>query len=98
MHSVITNSVITGGIAQGDERQGHPTQKPRWLLKQLLMVSSKPGDTILDPFAGSGSTAFSVLSKLGRKFILVEPEPKYFGTIQSTAKEEFRCSVKLVTV
>jgi len=79
----------------GNEREYHPTQKPRWLLQKLLQVSSKPGDVVLDPFAGSGSTAFAVGHMPRRKFILVEPEPKYVGLIQSIAKDEFGCKVTL---
>jgi DNA modification methylase len=87
-------NVITGGICGGDERSYHPTQKPRYLLWKLIRVSSLPGDIILDPFAGSGSTAFaSFIFK--RNSILVEPEPQYSGLIQSTAKKEFNYDVIL---
>lgn len=72
----------------GDERQYHPTQKPRWILEKLIFVSSKVGDIIMDPFAGSGSTAFAAV-RLGRSTIVIEPEPKYSGLIESTAKDEF---------
>ncbi len=98
MHNVITNpmdSVITGGICMGNERQWHPTQKPRWLLGQLLLVSSLPGDTVLDPFAGSGSTGFAALQLGGLQTILVEPEPEYRGLIEGTAQKEFQCKVTL---
>ena len=100
MHNVIKgpeelHNVITGPICAGNEREYHPTQKPRWLLQKLLQVSSKPGDVVLDPFAGSGSTAFAVGHMPRRKFILVEPEPKYVGLIQSIAKDEFGCKVTL---
>lgn len=94
------HNVITGPICAGLEREDHPTQKPRWLLWKLLWVSSNYGDTILDPFAGSGSTAFASQSgsaMQGRKFLLVECEPKYIGGIQSTAKEEFGCPVTVAT-
>lgn len=87
------HNVITGPICAGIEREYHPTQKPRWLLQKFIQVSSKPGDTILDPFAGSGSTAFAASRMPGRRFILVEPEPKYYGLIQSVAKDEFGIEV-----
>lgn len=90
------HSVLEGPICAGNERlQGHPTQKPRWLLQKLLQVSSLPGNTVLDPFAGSGSTAFAAMRLPGRHVVLIEPEPKYVGLIQSTAKEEFQCDVML---
>lgn len=91
------HNVITGPICAGNEREYHPTQKPRWLLQKLLQVSSKPGDKVLDPFAGSGATAFSIGHLPGRKFILVEPEPKYSGLIQSIAKDEFGCKVTMIS-
>ncbi len=91
------HNVISGGICAGTERTwSHPTQKPRWLLRKLLRVSSRPGDTILDPFAGSGSAAFASFElPSSRHVILIEPEPKYAGLIQSIAKEEFQCQVAL---
>lgn len=91
------HNVISGGICAGAERGwSHPTQKPRWLLRKLLRVSSRQGDTILDPFAGSGSAAFASLElPSSRHVILIEPEPKYAGLIQSVAKEEFQCPVVL---
>lgn len=89
------HNVIEGPICAGNERQWHPTQKPRWLLLKLLRVSSEYGDTILDPFAGSGSTAFTATRLPSRQVILVEPDPKYIGLIQSIAKEEFQCQVTL---
>lgn len=85
----------TGPICGGNERQWHPTQKPRWLLEKLLWVSSEPGSHILDPFAGSGSTAFAALRLPGRHVTLIEPEPKYVGLIRSIAQEEFQCTVIL---
>lgn len=92
------HNVITGPICSGNEREYHPTQKPRWLLQKLLQISSKPGDIVLDPFAGTGSTAFCIGRLPRRKFILVEPEPKYAGLIQSIAKEEFQCKVTIKDV
>lgn len=89
------HSILEGPICAGNERQWHPTQKPRWLLLKLLGVSSLPGDTVLDPFAGSGSTAFAAMRLPERHIVLIEPEPKYSGLIQSTAKEEFQCDVIL---
>lgn len=89
------HNVVTGAICAGNEREYHPTQKPRWLLQKFLQVSSKPGDLILDPFAGTGSTAFANGHLPRRRFLLVEPEPKYAGLIQSIAKEEFQCQVMM---
>ncbi len=54
----------------------HPTQKPEALLARILMSSSKPGDVILDPFFGSGTTG-AVAKRLGRHFVGIEREQTY---------------------
>ena len=56
---------------------GHPTQKPVQFVADLIADFSDPGETILDPFMGSGTTGVACI-KLGRKFIGIEIEPKYF--------------------
>lgn len=58
------------------ENTAHPTQKPEKLLAKLILASSAPGDVVLDPFAGSGSTAVTA-KKLGRHYIGVEENPQY---------------------
>lgn len=49
----------------------HPNQKPLSLIKELILLSTRPGDVVLDPFAGSGSTAVAC-KQLGRQFIVME--------------------------
>jgi DNA modification methylase len=56
--------------------QGHPAAFPRELARRCILLSSRPGDTVLDPFGGSGTTA-AVAVELGRKAILVELNPAY---------------------
>ena len=58
------------------ENTAHPTQKPEKLIAKLILASSRAGDTVLDPFAGSGTTAV-VAKKLGRKYIAIEQNPTY---------------------
>lgn len=58
------------------ENTEHPTQKPEKLMAKLILASSSPGDTILDPFAGSGSVCVTA-RKLGRHYIGMEKEPAY---------------------
>ena len=58
------------------ENTAHPTQKPEKLLAKLILASSDPGAVVLDPFAGSGTTAVTA-KKLGRHFIGVEQNPQY---------------------
>ncbi|MCL6229364.1 site-specific DNA-methyltransferase [Bartonella bilalgolemii] len=57
-------------------RKLHPTQKPQSLLARIIMASSKPGDVILDPFFGSGTTG-AVAKLLGRDFVGIEREQHY---------------------
>lgn len=58
------------------ENTDHPTQKSEKLLAKLLLASTKPGDLVLDPFLGSGTTSV-VAMKLGRHFIGIEVEEEY---------------------
>jgi modification methylase len=57
-------------------RKAHPTQKPEALLQRVLLASSKPGDIVLDPFFGTGTTG-AVAKQLGRRFIGIERDPDY---------------------
>ena len=56
---------------------GHPTEKPVPLMKELVRLFSGIRSSILDPFMGSGTTGVAAI-QLGRKFIGIEREPKYF--------------------
>ena len=58
------------------ENTDHPTQKPEKLLAKIILASTNPGDMILDPFAGSGTTAV-VAAKLGREFVAIESDENY---------------------
>lgn len=58
------------------ENTDHPTQKPEKLLAKMILASTNPGDLILDPFAGSGTTAVTA-KKLGRRFVAIESNEEY---------------------
>ncbi|MGD9588511.1 MAG: site-specific DNA-methyltransferase [Pyrinomonadaceae bacterium] len=58
------------------ENTDHPTQKPEKLLAKIILASTVPGDLVLDPFAGSGTTAV-VAKKLGRRFIAIESDEQF---------------------
>lgn len=60
-----------------DNRAIHPTQKPEEMLRRIILASSNKGDIVLDPFLGSGTTT-SVAKKLGRNWIGIENDKKYF--------------------
>ncbi len=55
----------------GKEKTGYPTQKPLGVLDRIIKVHSEPGDTVLDFFAGSGTTGESA-ARLGRGFVLID--------------------------
>ena len=65
----------------GKEKTGYPTQKPVGILRRIIQASSKPGDVVLDFFAGSGTTGF-VANELGRRFILVDQNPESIEVIK----------------
>ena len=59
-----------------DGKKAHPTQKPEALLHRLLLAATKPGDLVLDPFFGTGTTG-AVAKRLGRRFIGIERDKEY---------------------
>jgi len=76
----------TPGVPMGDvwdigviapvsrERTGYPSQKPEALLERLVLALSSPGDVVLDPYAGSGTT-LAVAARLGRVFVGIDESP-----------------------
>ncbi|MFQ5438162.1 MAG: site-specific DNA-methyltransferase [Paracoccaceae bacterium] len=70
--------ICNGGERLKDENgdKAHPTQKPESLLHRILVGSTNPGDVVLDPFFGTGTTG-AVAKKLGRNFIGIEREESY---------------------
>ncbi len=58
----------------GSERTGYATQKPEGVVRRIVQASSAPGDTVLDLFAGSGTTG-AVASALDRRYLLVDSNP-----------------------
>ena len=70
--------ICSGGerLKGDDGKKVHPTQKPEALLARVIMASTKPGDVILDPFFGTGTTG-AVAKRLGRNFVGIEREQDY---------------------
>jgi modification methylase len=66
-------------------RKTHPTQKPEALLHRIILASSNPGDVVLDPFLGSGTTAV-VAKRLGRAFIGIERDAAYAEAARARLK------------
>ena len=57
-------------------RKAHPTQKPEALLHRIIVATTNPGDVVLDPFFGTGTTG-AVAKRLGRRWIGIERDPDY---------------------
>ena len=92
--------ICNGGERLKDENgdKVHPTQKPEALLARVMMASTKPGDVVLDPFFGSGTTG-AVAKRLGRHFIGIEREQAYIDAatarIEAVEKADLK-TLKLV--
>ncbi len=79
--------ICTGKERLKDEEGSkvHPTQKPEALLHRVLMASTKPGDVVLDPFFGTGTTG-AVAKRLGRHFVGIEREQTYIDAATARIK------------
>lgn len=62
------------------ENRVHPTQKPLTLIKRLISASSNVGNLVVDPFAGSGSTAISAI-QLNRNYITIDSDENYYNEV-----------------
>ncbi|MCY6381643.1 site-specific DNA-methyltransferase [Hoeflea prorocentri] len=65
-----------------DGKKAHPTQKPEALLSRIILSSTKPGDVVLDPFFGSGTTG-AVAKRLGRHYVGIEREQAYIDAAEA---------------
>jgi site-specific DNA-methyltransferase (adenine-specific) len=83
---VIELPVICNGMA---EKTPHATQKPEALIEKLILASSAPGQLVVDPFVGSGTTAV-VAARLGRSWIAGDGDPRFVGL----ARERLAAQVK----
>ncbi|GLQ38621.1 methyltransferase [Rhizobium albus] len=75
--------ICSGGerIKDEDGRKAHPTQKPEALLARIMMATSRPGDLVVDPFFGSGTTG-AVAKRLGRNYVGIEREQSYIDVAE----------------
>lgn len=83
--------VFTHGIVTD---KAHPTVKPLPLIMRYMAICSNEGDTILDPFMGSGSTGIAAV-KMKRKFIGIEKDKNYFNTACRRIEDEERQHILL---
>jgi len=82
-HNVWTIATPQTNFSEG---KFHPTQKPLELLRRIILTGSKVGDTILDPFAGTGTTGV-ICEELGRKYILIEEDSEFVEIAHGRIKE-----------
>ncbi len=79
--------VTSGANRSSVERTAHPAQFPLAVIDRVIRASSNPGDVVLDPFMGSGTTALAAL-RAGRQVIGFELEPKYLDIAASRIENE----------
>jgi len=74
--------------AKVEKRYGkHPTQKPEALLERIVLAASDPGQVVLDPFCGSGTTGVACI-RHGRRFIGFDMEAEYLAVAQKRLEDE----------
>src|SRR5438477_1767528 len=81
--------------AQAQERLGYPTQKPQALLERIISASSNPGDVVLDPFCGCGTTIHAA-QKLGRQWIGIDVTYLAINLIKRRLKDAFGEEIEFV--
>lgn len=81
-----------GFITDSKDERYHPTQKPSELVQKLIEMFSEEGDTILDPFIGSGTTAISAI-RSGRHFIGFELDPDFCQVAEKRIEHEKLMSI-----
>jgi hypothetical protein len=79
------------------ERLGYPTQKPVALLERIIQASSNPGDVVLDPFCGCGTT-IDAAEKLGRKWIGIDITQLATSLIKNRLRDTYGDKIEIVTV
>lgn len=82
---VITGPALSGGLAK-QEGRWHPTQKPLWLIKRLILSATQPGELVADLFSGSGTGAVAA-QILGRRWLAIERDPAYISRAYSRLRE-----------
>jgi site-specific DNA-methyltransferase (adenine-specific) len=73
----------------GKEKTGYPTQKPEGVLRRMVQASTRPGDWVLDFFAGSG-TLGAVARASGRRFVLVDSNPEAIAVMRTRLRDDVK--------
>lgn len=81
--------VWVGSLTKPSEKKAgkHPTQKPEYLLERIIQASTMPGDIVLDPFCGSGTTGV-VAVRYGRCFVGIDTEESYLNITKTRLEME----------
>ena len=87
---------VTPLNSQAKERLGYPTQKPVALLERIIQASSNPGDMVLDPFCGCGTT-IDAAEKLGRQWIGIDVTQLAISLIKNRLQDTYGSRLKFVT-
>lgn len=82
-----TPNIISMSAPQGAIRE-HPNEKPLGLVRKFVVLHTEAGDTVLDPFMGSGTTGV-VCAQMGRRFIGIELDEGYFDIACKRIKEAY---------
>ena len=83
--------------SQARERLGYPTQKPLALLERIVQASSNPGDVVLDPFCGCGTT-IDAAEKLGRKWIGIDITQLATSLIKNRLRDTYGDKIEIITI
>lgn len=83
--------------SQASERLGYPTQKPVALLERIIQASSQPGDLVLDPFCGCGTT-IDAAEKLARKWIGIDVTQLAITLIKKRLRDTYGSRIEILTV
>jgi hypothetical protein len=83
--------------SQASERLGYPTQKPVALLERIIQASSNPGDVVLDPFCGCGTT-IDAAEKLGRTWIGIDVTQLATSLIKSRLRDTYGNKIEISTI
>lgn len=81
-------------MRSGEQWTEHPSQKPQHLMKKLVAEYTNPGDTVLDPWMGGGSTGLACMIT-GRNFVGIEKNPTHYATACSRLEREINQGVLL---
>lgn len=77
------------------EKTGYPNQKPLGIMRRIIRASSKPGDYVLDFFAGSGTTGMAAY-ELGRNFLLVDKNPEAIDVMEKRLSSQPKLDLRIL--